>query len=38
MILERDAVDRAGRLLIAAETALSERLLEVRETAQIPVV
>lgn len=38
MTLERDAMDRTGRLLIGAETELTDRLVEVLKTAQIPVV
>ncbi len=38
MILEGGAMDRLGRMLIGADTKLTERLLEVLETARIPIV
>ncbi len=37
MVLERDAVDRHGRLLIAAGATLTQRNLETLETSKVPV-
>lgn len=38
MILDASAMDRAGRMLISAKTELTDRLLEILETARIPIV
>lgn len=38
MILEAGAMDRIGRKLIGADTELTEHLLEVLQTARIPIV
>lgn len=38
MILEGGAMDRLGRKLIGADTELTEHLLEVLQTARIPIV
>lgn len=38
MILEEGAMDRDGRMLVGAETVLTDRMLDVLETARIPIV
>lgn len=38
MVLDANAIDRSGRMLIGVEAELNEHLLEVLETAQIPVL
>lgn len=38
MILDSDAMDRQGRMLISANTELTDRLLEVLETTLIPIL
>ncbi len=38
MILEAGAVDRDGRMLIGPETTLTDRLIQVIDNAQIPIL
>ncbi|MCP5044363.1 MAG: hypothetical protein GY944_25310 [bacterium] len=38
MILETGAMDRDGRMLIGADTVLTERMLEVLDNSQIPIL
>ncbi len=38
MVLETGAMDRSGRMLIGAKTVLTGRLLDILDTAKIPLV